>query len=119
MVSASLTSGPVYGVGASLSTYSGRTMWAGTGRRGEMVAGAIGVTRSSVVSRLQGMSRYATAHTYDVRRARHERREVLVLPHPPRRRGRGRLPQPGPARPLRHRGGGLARAREGRGTQRG
>ncbi len=33
IVSASLTSGPVYGAGAGLSTYSGRAIDEGTGRR--------------------------------------------------------------------------------------
>ena len=40
MVSASLTSGPVYFAGAGWSTYSGRGMSAGTGRRGETAPGA-------------------------------------------------------------------------------
>ena len=40
----------VNGVGAGRSTYSGRGMESGTARRGEMVAGAIGVTAASVVS---------------------------------------------------------------------
>ncbi len=40
MVSASLTSGPVYGAGAGRSTYSGRAIDAGTGRRGETTPGA-------------------------------------------------------------------------------
>ena len=44
MVSASLTSDPANGVGAGLSTYSGRGMWAGTSRRGETDIGATGVT---------------------------------------------------------------------------
>src|SRR4051794_9634688 len=43
MVSSSLTSLPVNGAGAGLSTYSGRAMESGTGRRGEIAAGAIPV----------------------------------------------------------------------------
>jgi hypothetical protein len=43
MVSASLTSLPVYAAGAGRSTYSGRGIEAGTGRRGEIAAGAIAV----------------------------------------------------------------------------
>ena len=45
IVSASLTSGPSNGAGAGRSTYSGRGMCAGTGRRGETMAGATAVTR--------------------------------------------------------------------------
>ena len=44
MVSASLTSDPVKRSGAGLSTYSGQAMPAGTARRGEIRAGASGVT---------------------------------------------------------------------------
>ena len=44
MVSASFTSEPVNGAGAGLSTYSGRAMFAGTGRRGEILPGAMTVT---------------------------------------------------------------------------
>ena len=40
MVSGSLTSGPVYGVGEGRSTYSGRAMLVGTLRRGESTPGA-------------------------------------------------------------------------------
>src|SRR5689334_20151604 len=40
MVSGSLTSDPVSRAGAGRSTYSGRTMEAGTGRRGETTPGA-------------------------------------------------------------------------------
>ena len=43
IVSASLTSLPVNGAGAGRSTYSGRAMESGTGRRGEIAAGAIAV----------------------------------------------------------------------------
>ena len=50
IVSASFTSGPVNGAGAGLSTYSGRGMCAGTGRRGEILPGAMAVTGPSVVS---------------------------------------------------------------------
>jgi hypothetical protein len=41
MVSASLTSLPVNFAGAGLSTYSGRGMKAGTGRRGEIWYGVV------------------------------------------------------------------------------
>ena len=40
MVSASLRSGPSYGVGAGLPTYSGRAIDAGTSRMAETVPGA-------------------------------------------------------------------------------
>jgi hypothetical protein len=43
MVSASLTSLPVYGAGVGRSTYSGLAIDSGTGRRGEIAAGAIAV----------------------------------------------------------------------------
>ena len=46
MVSASLTSEPVKRSGDGLSTYSGQAMPAGTLRRGEISAGANGVTAS-------------------------------------------------------------------------
>ena len=49
IVSASLTSLPVNGAGAGRSTYSGRAMESGTGRRGEIAAGAIAVEVMSPV----------------------------------------------------------------------
>ena len=50
MVSESFTSGPVNGAGAGLSTYSGRSMLVGTGRREEILPGAMALTAPSVVS---------------------------------------------------------------------
>jgi hypothetical protein len=48
MISGDLTSGPVYGAGPGRSTYSGRGIDDGTGRRGETVPGWTAV-------RLEGM----------------------------------------------------------------
>ncbi|CAA9380207.1 MAG: hypothetical protein AVDCRST_MAG32-1590, partial [uncultured Nocardioides sp.] len=48
-----------------------------------------------------------------------ERHRVLVLPDAPRRRGRARLQERRPPRPLRLRGRGLAGPRQGRRAQRG
>ncbi len=48
MVSASLTSLPSKGAGAGRSTYSGRAMWAGTGRRGLTAAGVTGAAAGGV-----------------------------------------------------------------------
>ena len=50
MVSASLTSEPVKRSGPGWPTYSGRGMWAGTGRIGEMTPGTTADMGASVVS---------------------------------------------------------------------
>ena len=94
IVSASLTSGPVNGAGAGLSTYSGRGMCVGTGRRGEIVPGATGVTSDECSF------------------GDHER--VLVLPQPPCASSRRRLRQlASGSGPYPLAGGGVASAGEG------
>src|SRR5689334_11116420 len=62
IVSASLTSLPVNGAGFGLSTYSGRAMWAGTWRRGEIVAAATGGIGTSVVSGVMSSFWYCVKH---------------------------------------------------------
>ena len=62
MVSESLTSEPVNGAGPGLSTYSGRGMCAGTGRRAEILPGAMVVTPTSVVSSAMSDYWYCLKH---------------------------------------------------------
>ena len=119
------TSGPVYGVGAGLPTYSGRRMFPGTERVGESSPGTSSDwpdMPASLTSGLWGSMAPWRKEPIDgpVQEA-HGRQagRVVLLPGAPEGRGRPRVPRQGPVRPLRHPRGGRARDGDGAGAESG
>src|SRR6187549_456390 len=88
MVSVSCISDPMYGAGAGLSTYSGRVIAWGTGRRGDTVPATMGVTSTECsFSSVDGIRQDCRHGSKRLEEEATDGRQILLLSEAPCGRG--------------------------------